>query len=289
MIYFRKYIEAYDSATTELSMEEDGAYDRLLRHYYKTETPIPIGREPQIARAIKPSERKAVVFVLSRFFEKKADGWHNKRADHEIAVSQQARKNGAHGGRPKEETGTITGLITETHESGSTSASVGGSENETGSGQPYKPTSTKSPKTLKPNTSLSTLSNQNPSADASRRGGAAAGATNPTWEAYCSAHEQRYGIAPVRNARVNGQLASLIRCIGAIEAPAVAAFYVGHNRAAYVQAKHATNLLARDAEGLRTEWATNRTVTDTEARQADRTQAIGNAFMPLIQQAKAGA
>jgi hypothetical protein len=33
------------------------------------------------------------------------------------------------------------------------------------------------------------------------------------------------------------------------------------------------DLLLRDCEGLRTEWATRRRVTDTEARQADQHQA----------------
>jgi hypothetical protein len=98
---------------------------------------------------------------------------------------------------------------------------------------------------------------------------------------------ERYGVEPVRNARVNGQLATLVRSIGAEHSPPVAAFYVRHNRAVYVGAKHPTSLLARDAEGLHTEWLRGRGVTDTEARQADRTQATGNAFAGMLEEASA--
>lgn len=107
------------------------------------------------------------------------------------------------------------------------------------------------------------------------------------WEAYSSAYTMRYGTPPVRNARVNGQLAEFVKRLGAEEAPRVAVFYLTHNRAAYVRSQHAVGLMLADAEGLRTEWATSRSVSDTEARQADRTMATGNAFAPLIEQAKA--
>ena len=70
------------------------------------------------------------------------------------------------------------------------------------------------------------------------------------------------------------------------EAPAIAAFFVQSKRGLYVSAKHAVDLLLRDAEALRTEWATGRSSTDTEARQEDRTAATGNAFAPLIAEAR---
>ena len=72
------------------------------------------------------------------------------------------------------------------------------------------------------------------------------------------------------------------------EAPAIAAFYVRSNKALYVRDKHPVGWLLKDAETLRTEWATGRQGTDTEARQADRTQATGNVFTKLIQEAKDG-
>lgn len=108
------------------------------------------------------------------------------------------------------------------------------------------------------------------------------GKSAAAFEAYASAYLLRYGVDPRRNAKVNGQLAKLVNRIGAEEAPAVAAFYVQHNRALYVSSRHCTDLLLRDAEGLRTEWATGRRVTETEARHADRTQANGDVWGKLI-------
>lgn len=81
-------------------------------------------------------------------------------------------------------------------------------------------------------------------------------------------------------------LYSLLKRLAVDEAPSVAAFYVGHNRGLYVSAKHAVDLLLRDCEGLRTEWASGRSVTDTEARQVDKTQSNFNAFAPLIAEAQ---
>lgn len=77
------------------------------------------------------------------------------------------------------------------------------------------------------------------------------------WSAYAGAYLARYGVEPVRNSMVNGQIAQFVTRIPAAEAPAVAAFYVGHRGGLYVSAKHPMNLLLRDAEKLRTDWATN--------------------------------
>lgn len=72
------------------------------------------------------------------------------------------------------------------------------------------------------------------------------------WDAYALAYQDRYGVEPVRNGKVNGQLAHLVKRLGA-EAPAVAGFYVRHNNAWYVKRGHAVDCLLADAEKLRTE------------------------------------
>jgi len=77
------------------------------------------------------------------------------------------------------------------------------------------------------------------------------------WNGYSAAYLRRYKVEPVRNARVNGQLAAFVARIPAAEVEAVAAFFVGHNGNLYVNAKHPVDLLLRDAEKLRTDWATN--------------------------------
>lgn len=91
-----------------------------------------------------------------------------------------------------------------------------------------------------------------------------------TWAAYSNAYFRRYNVEPVRNAAVNSQLAKLVDRLGVTDAAAVAAYYLTHDRALYVAAKHSTALLLRDAEGLRTEWATGQHTTETKARNVDR-------------------
>jgi len=111
--------------------------------------------------------------------------------------------------------------------------------------------------------------------------------TTLVWSAYAEAYEERWGAAPVRNAQINGQLANLIARIGAEEAPHVAAFFLSHRNGLYVNAMHPVNLLLRDCEKLRTEWATKTQMTRTQANMADKTQTNMNAFAPLIARAEA--
>ena len=107
------------------------------------------------------------------------------------------------------------------------------------------------------------------------------------WNAYSDAYELRYGTVPVRNAKVNGQIGQFVARIAAQEAPHVAAFYVGHNAQFYVRDMHSVGLLLRDAEKLRTEWATNRQMTTTKAQQTDKTATNYGAFQGLIEEAEA--
>ena len=107
------------------------------------------------------------------------------------------------------------------------------------------------------------------------------------WASYSGAYANRYSVAPVRNASVNGQLAQFVAKLGADESPGVAAFYVGHQNGLYVSAMHPVNLLLRDAEKLRTEWATGRQVTRMNGIHADRTQTNLNVFGPMIAEARA--
>lgn len=112
--------------------------------------------------------------------------------------------------------------------------------------------------------------------------------TAETWDAYCQAYVMRYAIAPVRNATVNGQLANFVKRLGARESPRVAAFYLTHNHRRYVDTKHPVNLMVQYAETLRTEWATQKPTTETEARHVDRAAATGNSFKELIEESERG-
>src|SRR4051812_12648439 len=112
MIYYRRYVADYQGKTARLSLLEHGAYCVMLDYYYADELPLPTDREEiyTMVRAMKPTDRAAVDKVLERHFEMQNDGWHNKRADEEIAVSKKARTNGKGGGRPpKTKSGTGNG------------------------------------------------------------------------------------------------------------------------------------------------------------------------------------
>ncbi len=90
-----------------------------------------------------------------------------------------------------------------------------------------------------------------------------------TWHAYATAYRARYGVEPVRNQKTNALLCQLVDRLGVTDAPTVAEFYLSHNSPLYVRGRHPPNLLVRDAEGLRTQWATGTKATSTEIRQAE--------------------
>lgn len=111
--------------------------------------------------------------------------------------------------------------------------------------------------------------------------GASTADNRATWEAYSAAYEERYGTEPKRNAKTNGQIAQIVKRLGADEAPAVAAHFVGMSTRFYVERTHSLDCLVKDAEGIRTQWATGRVVTAHEAREADRRQGKGQEFIEL--------
>jgi hypothetical protein len=101
-------------------------------------------------------------------------------------------------------------------------------------------------------------------------------ACRETWVAYCTAYLNRYGTEPVRNAKVNSQVKGFVQRIGREESPMVAAHFVQNSLAYYVQRGHTFDCLLADAEKLRTEWATGKSMTATRARQIDKSQANFN-------------
>lgn len=94
-----------------------------------------------------------------------------------------------------------------------------------------------------------------------------------TWEFYSKAYFARYGAEPVRNAKVNGQVAQLVTRLGADEAPYVAAYYVTISDSFFLRASHEFGLLVARAEGIRTQWITGRQMNSVTARQMENTQA----------------
>lgn len=99
--YYRRYVGDYLRDTSRLSMLEHGAYNVLLDHYYAEEEPLPLDLNEiyRIARAILPEERRAVDKVLFKYFDKAEDGYHNARADEEIAKGTSAIEQMSDAGR----------------------------------------------------------------------------------------------------------------------------------------------------------------------------------------------
>ena len=107
-----------------------------------------------------------------------------------------------------------------------------------------------------------------------------------TWSAYSQAYDGRYGVEPVRNAKVNGQLSQLVKRLGGDMAPVVAAFYLTHNNSYYIRQGHSVDCLLADAEKLHTECVTGNAITGVKARQLERTNNNLDVVNELIAEAR---
>lgn len=97
-------------------------------------------------------------------------------------------------------------------------------------------------------------------------------ACKQTWAAYRTAYRVRHGVDPVRNAKVNTNVRDLVKRLGREEAPHVARWFLSVNEQYAVKRMHDLGVLLAGAEAYRTQWATNRQVTETSARHTDQTQ-----------------
>lgn len=73
------------------------------------------------------------------------------------------------------------------------------------------------------------------------------------WAQYGSAYHARYGADPLQDGKARRQVADLVRSLGA-QAPAIAAWYVGHGGRWYVEKGHDIGSLLADVGKLRTEF-----------------------------------
>lgn len=97
-------------------------------------------------------------------------------------------------------------------------------------------------------------------------------ANRKVWLAYRDAYLKRYGEEPVRNAKVNTNIAGFVRRVGSEEAAAIAEFYVRHNDSFYVRNTHSFAFALRDAESLRTQWAKGKAITQADVRRFEKNQ-----------------
>ena len=103
MNYYEHHIGDYAQATFHLSFVEDAAYSRLLRKYYAEEKPLPadLRAVQRLVGARTDEEREAVATILEEFFTLESDGWHNKRADAEIAKVAEKREKASRSARER--------------------------------------------------------------------------------------------------------------------------------------------------------------------------------------------
>lgn len=106
MNFYKHHLGDYDGHTAHLTWDEDMAYTRLLRAYYRREKAIPDAEKYRLTRATTKAQRIAVDRVLSEFFAREGSEWRQKRCDEEIVEYQERatrnREIGRLGGRPKE-------------------------------------------------------------------------------------------------------------------------------------------------------------------------------------------
>ena len=108
-----------------------------------------------------------------------------------------------------------------------------------------------------------------------------------TWAAYSEAYQHRYGVAPVRNQKTNIACAQMVDRLGADDAPSVAAWYLQSRNAFYATTGHTPAIMVRDAEKLRTEWATGRQISANKAKEEERLEEQGYAWMNVINRREA--
>ena len=105
--WYPRYYGDYMRDTGLLSLVQHGAYTCLLDHYYATGAPIPdnIDAVCRMCRAVSGEEQEAVKAVLTMFFTLADDGYHNARADREIAkanaISTARAEAGSAGAKSK--------------------------------------------------------------------------------------------------------------------------------------------------------------------------------------------
>lgn len=87
--FYKHHLGDYDGHTAHLTWDEDMAYTRLLRAYYRREKGIPDSEKYRLARANSKAQKGAVDRVLDEFFTKHGNDWKQKRCDEEIESYQK--------------------------------------------------------------------------------------------------------------------------------------------------------------------------------------------------------
>lgn len=89
--HYPRHVGDFVKDTVGLSLAERGAYTVMLDQYYSSEKPLPLNADEiyRMCGAITPQDRKAVDYVLRKYFDVRVTGRHQKRCDAEIAAYRE--------------------------------------------------------------------------------------------------------------------------------------------------------------------------------------------------------
>jgi uncharacterized protein YdaU (DUF1376 family) len=94
MHYFEFNIKDYRADAFQLTLIQHGAYKQLIDQYCLNESPLTLDLEDLFYDLLirGDDEKKAIVFVLEKFFDKTEDGYVHKRCD-AVIEKYQAKSN----------------------------------------------------------------------------------------------------------------------------------------------------------------------------------------------------
>jgi hypothetical protein len=90
------------------------------------------------------------------------------------------------------------------------------------------------------------------------------------WNSYRDAFVTRYQVEPVRNARVNKNLCTLIDRVGEEAAKELVKFYLTHNDSYYLKRQHDISLCLQHAESLHTQMQRGQPITGSDIRAFEK-------------------
>lgn len=297
MNYFSHHIGDFDRATRHLTRIERSIYRDLMDVYYDSEQALALDQSLLCRKILArtPEETAAVSLVLAEFFVETPSGWFHDRCEEELDVYRKTNTQKSIAGkasaaaRAERRQRAINGKSTAVERlfNGTSTALQLTKNQEPVTSNQEPETNSQKPKQHPQQQPLPTAVPASAPVKRIRKPEKAEPGTGKVWGAYAAAYWSRYGVEPVRNAMVNGQLSNFVKRIGVDDAEHVACFFVGHQHRFYVEKMHAVGLLLADCEKLRTEWATSTKMTSTKAMQQDRTQTNYDAFAPLLAEARA--
>lgn len=249
------WTDAYIADTQHLTNEEHGVYLRLLMFAWRSpggtlpdddrRLAIMVGATPRVWARLKPT--------VMAFWTLSDGSWKQKRLTSERDFVVEKREKNRAAGKASARAKAL-----KNHNTPSTDVPTGRATKRQPNANPHTHTHIESSSSEE---DFSPTGRVTPQCGAAGRREAKISKSAPVWEAYARAFMLRYGAEPPRNAKVNALLCQLVDRLGVEDAPHVAAFYVEHDGRWYVEKGHSVAVMVTDAEKLRTEWATGRTVT----------------------------